>query len=500
MKPLTPQEGQAALRMARSAILNNVEGWLPRQRLRLRLFLMGQVRPMKIDDAMALISWVFVSQTVFVLVGTTSFVSIVLFLANTLSFQEYLGTRVCDYLTRFTGYNISFESAIVPRWREGTIRLCNTRIICNDKTWTSLKIAEAKALGQEIDPGTIDINWTYWDLDVESIDITLSLWRWLDGRGIVQSAKLKGVRGTCDRSHLIWPDNWIPTRRIPEFGDFELDSFAVDDALISIKNPNFRPYNLSIFKCKLKNFRKQWLLYDFLCAESIVGSVDDCLFSVHQPQIKDLKLQKELERNWSKLVFLINQSNLKLYGLPIEHLNAETTGPFSWITKGTVDLDLHFLVPHSVHDEDLFDRILDEVDGVREIAMDKFESVIPSKILQKRERFSLKHMRHYGLQYTFRENDVESDEIIEDSLNPSHQEDLEDLIRPKSLDKVDPDSSIVMLWKVKLRDFKANVPIVNESLSYMSNAFIRPIVGFMNANKTLIELSLSAQMDVVTFY
>jgi distribution and morphology protein 31 len=50
---------------------------------------MGQIRPMKVDDVMALVSWIFVSQAAFVLVGTTSFVSIVLFLANTLSFQGF---------------------------------------------------------------------------------------------------------------------------------------------------------------------------------------------------------------------------------------------------------------------------------------------------------------------------------------------------------------------------------------------------------------------------
>jgi mitochondrial distribution and morphology protein 31 len=88
--PITPEEGYKALRVARQALLNNVEGWLPRQKLRMRLLFMGQIRPMKFDDRLALFSWIFVSQSVFVLVGTTTFVSIGLFLANTLSFQGIL--------------------------------------------------------------------------------------------------------------------------------------------------------------------------------------------------------------------------------------------------------------------------------------------------------------------------------------------------------------------------------------------------------------------------
>jgi distribution and morphology protein 31 len=33
------------------------------------------------------------------------------------------------------------------------------------------------------------------DLNVDSIDVTLSLWRWLDGKGLVKDAVIKGVRG-----------------------------------------------------------------------------------------------------------------------------------------------------------------------------------------------------------------------------------------------------------------------------------------------------------------
>jgi distribution and morphology protein 31 len=84
---MSQDEGYKALKIARQALLNNEKSWLARSKLRLRLFLMGRIRPMKLDDVVALISWVFVSQTVFILVSTTTFVSILLFLANTLSFQ-----------------------------------------------------------------------------------------------------------------------------------------------------------------------------------------------------------------------------------------------------------------------------------------------------------------------------------------------------------------------------------------------------------------------------
>jgi distribution and morphology protein 31 len=295
---------------------------------------------------------------------------------------------------------------------------------------------------------------------------------------------LKGVRGTCERKHVMFGDGYLPARRAPQFGDFELSSFIVEDLLVTIQNPNFRPYTLSIINANLPLFRRQWLLYDWVCANSIVGAVDDCLFSVHKPQIKDLEAQKDLSLNWSKL------SNLKLYGLPIDHIQNGygLTGPLSWITKGTIDLDLHFLAPHSHYDEDLFDKILEQVDGLKDIALDKFESVLIPKETEKSRnlmrRPSLKDMRHYRMKggvsapsASTRQSDTPSPE--DEFLN------------------VPSSSRIVMLGKIKIKDLKANIPIVDESLGYMSSALIRPVVGWMNANRTLIPLSLSAQMDLV---
>jgi distribution and morphology protein 31 len=220
------------------------------------------------------------------------------------------------------------------------------------------------------------------------------------------------------------------------------------------------------------------MLFDILGAESMVGTVDDCLFSVHKPQTKDLSIQKELQKNWSKL------SNMKLYGLPIKHLNNGVDGPFGWIKSGTVDLDLHFLVPHTFHDDDLFDKILDEVDGIREVAMVKLESVmsIPSTA---KSMITLKDMRTYGLKYALKKKKME---LSND----------QDLVKSEpDINDINPDSGIVMLWKVNLKDLKASVPLVNESLTYIDNALIRPVVGYMNSNRTSIKLSLSAKMDKV---
>ena len=48
----------------------------------------------KTDDILAVFSWIFVSHSLFLLLGTTTFVSTLLFLSNSLSFQEYIAEKV----------------------------------------------------------------------------------------------------------------------------------------------------------------------------------------------------------------------------------------------------------------------------------------------------------------------------------------------------------------------------------------------------------------------
>lgn len=40
-----------------------------------------------------------------------------------------------------------------------------------------------------------DTNYTMFDLNIDSVDVTLSFKRWLDGKGLVESAVVRGVRG-----------------------------------------------------------------------------------------------------------------------------------------------------------------------------------------------------------------------------------------------------------------------------------------------------------------
>lgn len=61
-------------------------------------------------------------------------------------------------------------------------------------------------VGDEDEPETHtfedeDTNYTMFDLNIDSVDVTLSLARWLDGKGLVEDAVVRGVRGVVGKFH-----------------------------------------------------------------------------------------------------------------------------------------------------------------------------------------------------------------------------------------------------------------------------------------------------------
>jgi distribution and morphology protein 31 len=140
----------------------------------------------------------------------------------------YVARAISDYLTSETGVTIIFESAIVPKWKDSRLSFKNvyiTRRPKNDinKLDQTGRAVRAVALGYDvsnhpanhtIDDEEDDIvkhqhsddddKWSMFDLSVDSIDVTLSLWRWLDGKGLVTDAVVKGVRGVLG-AHLRSP-------------------------------------------------------------------------------------------------------------------------------------------------------------------------------------------------------------------------------------------------------------------------------------------------------
>jgi hypothetical protein len=53
---------------------------------------------------------------------------------------------------------------------------------------------------------------------------------------------------------------------------------------------------------------------------------------------------------------------------------------------------------------------------------------------------------------------------------------------------------------MKFNNLRASVPLQAEELSYANNALVRPIVAYMNANRTVIPLSVVFSMELVSSF
>lgn len=132
------------------------------------------------------------------------------------------------------------------------------------------------------------------------------------GKGLIESCVAKGIRGYIGKRKVIkhfdlkienvsFPymmklepyysidQRYLSTRGSKNHmgqtgGDFDLRECIVQDAFVTIRNPEFRPFTITIFNGHCTPLRKQWLLYDLLTAKSITGIFDDSLFSIRGPQ------------------------------------------------------------------------------------------------------------------------------------------------------------------------------------------------------------------------
>ncbi|KAF9010600.1 mitochondrial distribution and morphology protein family 31/32 [Cyathus striatus] len=445
-------------RPTRDDFLNVATTFWQRLRIRFKWFTIKSFRKFNADDISAFITWFLMSQTLWILVGTTTFFSVIFAIANKFQLQHYIARAISDYLTSETGVTIIFESAIVPKWKDSRISFKTGHMaavgydVSNHPAYHHVGDEEDDHSNEDLTDQ--DMNMSLFDLNIDSVDVTLSLWRWLDGKGLVEDAVVRGVRGVLDRRNVFWdPENPLDPalfRHKYQPGDFELESLQLEDVLITVYQPGgFRPYTASIFRADIRKFRKRWLFYDFLRAENVVGQFDNCLFSLHKPQSIGRTTEKDLEDgDYGRM------TRIRIDGVNIDHLQNSTTmeGPISWITSGKVDAVLDIKFPHDPQDSLQFNVILEEI----------ADAISTS---------------------------------LSNAQNPELNGFPEDFIEEKEEDI----PKVIIDIDLRFRDLKAAVPIFTNDLSYVNNAFIRPIVAFMNANRTLVPIRCRVVKDLGDF-
>lgn len=538
-----------------SDLLPLTKSSLDRLHIRLKWLTIRSFHPYRTDDYSAFASLFVLINILLAAIGTTTFLGIFLFLFNKAGMEDLIARWLSDRLSRASGVEISFDSALVPRWTDGMIRFENVRI---SRVGQSLGSEASKLMGLVLDsnlttphpsaPRTLDlsplhpdhhpsaseqeeclsqlvpefepdpsmVNSTYFYLTVASIDVTLSLGRWLDGKGILRQAEVRGVRGVVDRSHIpaLPADSTLPIdrrefRKKASTGDFHLENVIIEDVLVTIFQPNnFRPYTFSIFHATFHRLRKQWLFFDLLCAEQMAGQIDNCLFSIHKPQsitrsnahagLYDQTIpNKPLENGReSHKRYKTRLSRFRIDGVPIDHLQGNpagsvSDGPLTWINSGRIDLIADIKLPLEIDEIDL--RMV-----VREI-VDNFEKELVTNPQSEDGRASNKPNGRISERRNLIKPPLKPPNVAGDGfqieLNPENQRET---LNSERQDQ-EEEEQIVIDLDLRFKDVKASVPIFNSSLSYVNNALVRPIVAFINANRTLIPIKCQVKLDLEEF-
>ncbi|KAL2171690.1 hypothetical protein VTG60DRAFT_1986 [Thermothelomyces hinnuleus] len=516
-------------RPTKEELLAAASGFGQRLKVRFKWFSIRSMRPWNADEWGAFLSWFLFGHIVWILVGTTTFFSIVILTINTVFAQETLAKWVGDYLTQSAGLTVVFESAIVPKWKDNVITFRNVFVsrrpgqvkstVTKGSSNAAAEAAAARKAGQEAATEEDDDgNYTQFDLTIDTVNVTLSFIKWWNGKGLLKNVEVKGVRGVVDRTSVEWssePVDPLSYRHEHNPGDFELDYFKLEDLLVTVYQPGgFRPFSVSIFSCELPQLRKQWLFYDFLSASHMSGSFDGSLFTIHPRQIHGISSAGDRRQDefgdhsvWKKF------SRLRIDGLKIDHLNRGVEGPFGWIYEGNVDIVADIMFP------------TDPAEGIGKVVAefyDKMEEAVTSnrylKILEatgNRSRSSEPDVVDNsssdaifdGSQRSY-EDDISPSSPLEEALSSTATASVEPsptTLSPTSrntstasaspseepqVDEKENPSYLVMDLRIHLNNVRAAVPLFNNPhISYVNQALVRPIVAYINAKHTYIPVN-----------
>ncbi|KAM5356316.1 hypothetical protein ACJ41O_002962 [Fusarium nematophilum] len=471
-------------RPTKEELLEAANGFWDRLKVRLKWVSIRSMRPWNADEWGAFVSWFMLGHLVWILVGTTTFFSIVIFSINTVFAQETLAQWVGDYLTQSAGITVVFESAIVPKWRDGVISFRNVFVSRRPGQGSESSVSKGSsdaaavaAAGRQAnlekvpeDEDEDNGNYTQFDVTLSTVNVTLSFLNWWNGKGLLKDVEIKGVRGVIDRTSVVWPDEAVDPlsyRHQHQPGDFEIEKFKMEDLLLTIHQPDgFRPFSVSIFSCELPQLRKQWLFYDFLSANHMSGSYDGSLFTIHPRQVHGVVPSEDAgsllgfgdPKAWKKF------SRLRIDGLKIDHLNRGVEGPFGWIYEGNVDIVADVMFPAD-SDESITKVMADFYDQLEEV------------VISNRHRF-LRNVREQGPALL-------TSGHLSDSAGNIHG----DAPAEETQTGEDERRYLIMDLRIHLNDVKAAVPLFTKDMSYVNQALVRPIVAYINAKKTYIPIS-----------
>lgn len=243
---------------------------------KLRYFLLKQNRPFNIDEVTAFLSWILMGNVLWILIGTTTFFGFLIYIVNWIGDRE-IEKRILKKL-------ITFDNKLVvdfndPRfkasWEDGKIKIRNLKVYSN------LNSKVDNNHSNKNDNSITKNAFSEYKLTISEIDLTFSFSKWLDGKGLIEGIEIYGLNGDImmlDGEELLLDNSFSD--------NYELNHLKVKHSQITFHNDKYfnQPLELDIFNCDLDRLRRKWMVYDFLNANSMFGSLGGSLFTLHKRQ------------------------------------------------------------------------------------------------------------------------------------------------------------------------------------------------------------------------
>lgn len=316
------------------------------------ILIRNKERPFSKDELGTLFSWLILSQVLWVILKTTTFVSLLLLTANTIFAKELVAETIGNLLNYFINdIDVKFQDALIPEWKNGLIRFNNVDL-------QTSKNQSNKSFS--------------FDLYFQRIEMNLSLKKWILGKGLINEVKIYGMDGT---TNIVYP-NKIPKDKdstnintnstcgditdtngddidtdllINWFSNshYQLNNIKISDSNITVNESYANgdqsiTYKISLFNLEIPRLRFNQMITDFLHATVISGSINNSLFTFHKRQQKiaysNNNIQNDLG-NWKRI------TRLRLNSISIKDLGFNNTKSFNWMQNGNVDVVADIMLP-----------------------------------------------------------------------------------------------------------------------------------------------------------
>jgi len=301
--------------VTKESLLSQASSSWERFAIKSKWFLIKGYRPFNIDEISAFFSWFILSHILWIILGTTTFFSLLFYGLNSLFAKELVGKVTGKFITWLNpSFDIKFEDAVVPEWKDGMI------------DFKQVKIKTVDDQGLKI------------DLKADHIKLTLSFKKYYLIKGMIENVEIHGLRGTIDRREMNSNENEVDwfTNKNYELGNLKL----MDSQLKIFPKGCDKPLEFAIYNCELPKVRIKWLLVDFFNAASITGSVNDSLFAIHKRQHKYAYVNDIVDdlNPWKRI------TRLKLDPIDIDALGLHGT-QFNWLVEGKADITADIMPP-----------------------------------------------------------------------------------------------------------------------------------------------------------